>query len=120
MNMTKGQRKDLARRVEDKRLSDYGGNRRAAYTDAKVNSATWTKAEKGEVIAERSYVAIIGTLWPETQGDWRRMDPPLTGLPDDDASWRDYVASLNLSPEVEASVIAAIEADRAAKESDAG
>lgn len=119
MNMTEGQRQDLARRVKDKRVSDYGGNRRRAYTDAKVNAATWTKVEKGESIAERSYVAIIKTLWPETHGDWQRLDPPLTGLPDD-ATWREYVAAMNLSPEVEAGVIAAIEADRAAKESDAG
>lgn len=77
MEMNEAQRRDLAARIESKRLSDYGGNRRRAYTAAGVNAATWTKAEDAQPIAERSYVAIIRALWPETYGDWRRMSPPL-------------------------------------------
>ena len=92
MDMTEAQRKDLAGRVTGKRLSDYGGNRRRAYNDVGVNSATWTKAEEGVPIAERSYVAIIAGLWPETHGDWRQLDPPLDG---DDAS--DYAAEVRAS-----------------------
>lgn len=110
MDMNDEQRKDLAVRIESKRLSDYGGNRRRAYNAAGVNSATWSKAEEGQPIAERSYVAIVRTLWPETQGDWRRMDPPLGEGAD---GWRAYVDSLNLSPETHAHVVATIEADMA-------
>jgi hypothetical protein len=77
MEMSKAQRDDLAARVADMRLTQYRGNRKAAYTAAGVNSATWTRVEEGLPLKERSCVAIIATLWPETHGDWRRMTPPL-------------------------------------------
>lgn len=77
MEMNQAQRDDLADRVAEARLSRYRGNRKAAYTDAGVNSATWARVEDGLAVKERSCVAIIATLWPETNGDWRRLDPPL-------------------------------------------
>jgi hypothetical protein len=77
MEMSKPQRDDLATRVAEVRLSRYRGNRKAAYTDAGVNSATWARVESGLSVAERSCVAIVATLWPESGGDWRRLDPPL-------------------------------------------
>lgn len=79
MDLNEHQRADLASRVRSVRLSRYRGNRKAAYTDAGVNSATWERAEKGAPLAERSLVAIIETLWPETAGDWQLLDPPLSG-----------------------------------------
>lgn len=79
MDLNELQRADLASRVRSVRLSRYRGNRKAAYTDAEVNSATWERAEKGAPLAERSLVAIVETLWPETAGDWRLLDPPLGG-----------------------------------------
>lgn len=75
--MTEQQRADLAARIADLRIRRYGGNRKAAYTDCGVNSGTWKRAEAGETLAERSLVAIVGTLWPETHGDWHRITPPL-------------------------------------------
>lgn len=77
MEPTQEQRFELARRIEDLRIEHYGGNRRAAYNAAGVNAATWTKAENGERLAERSLNAIVKLLWPETGGDWRKITPPL-------------------------------------------
>lgn len=78
VEMNEAQRRDLAARVKAKRLAPpYRGNRRAAYTAAMVNSATWTNAENGEPMKERSVVAIVGLLWPETGGDWTLIEPPL-------------------------------------------
>lgn len=77
MDLNESQRSDLAARIERERVVRFKGNRRAAYNAAGVNAATWTKAENGEPLAERSLVAIVSTLWPETGGDWRLMDPPL-------------------------------------------
>lgn len=114
MEMTKSQREELAGRLAAVRLERFGGKRKDAYTHAKVNSATWTKLENGDPVAERSLVAVLLALWPETGGDWRRMDPPLTGgdpLATED--WRAYIDSLGLSPAIKASVISTIEADRA-------
>lgn len=77
MDLSKSQRDDLAMRVKRVRIDRFRGNRRAAYTEAGVNALTWTKAEEGRPLAERSLVAIVSTLWPETGGDWMTLDPPL-------------------------------------------
>jgi phenylpyruvate tautomerase PptA (4-oxalocrotonate tautomerase family) len=115
MDMTEQQRADLAARITDLRISRYGGSRKAAYVASGVNSGTWTRAEAGESLAERSLVAIVGTLWPETHGDWRRIDPPLGSDVLADESWRDYIDSLDLTPETHAHIVATIEGDLAAK-----
>lgn len=101
MEMSKAQRDDLAARVAEMRLTHYRGNRKAAYTDAGVNSATWARVEEGLPIKERSCVAIIATLWPETHGDWRRLNPPL-GL---DADVIAEVQASNMNPEIKEEVL---------------
>jgi hypothetical protein len=75
------QRADLAARIRRKRMEVYG-TRRDAYVAAGVNSSTWTRAETGQTLAERSLVAIMKFLWPETGGDWQQLDPPLGGSSD--------------------------------------
>src|SRR5689334_552348 len=98
MDMTKQQREDLAARIKTVRLERFRGNRKAAYTAVGVNSNTWTRAEAGETLAERSLVAIVSALWPETGGDWERMTPPLGGQRDVE----DEVRAAGMRPEVEA------------------
>ncbi|WP_028637747.1 hypothetical protein [Nocardioides sp. URHA0032] len=78
MDLNESQRRDLAARIERERVRQFKGNRRKAYSAAGVNSTTWTKAESpNEPLAERTIIAIVSTLWPETGGDWRLIDPPL-------------------------------------------
>lgn len=78
MDLNESQRRDLAARIEQERVRQFKGNRRKAYSAAGVNAMTWAKAESpDEPLAERSIIAIVGTLWPETGGDWRLMNPPL-------------------------------------------
>lgn len=79
MEPNDAQRADLAGRIRAARTRRYMGSRKAAYTAADVNSATWARAEDGEPLAERSLVRIVLTLWPETGGDWTQLDPPLGG-----------------------------------------
>jgi hypothetical protein len=78
MEPTPAERTELARRAAHERITRFGGNRKAAYTEAKVNSNTWTRLENGDPLAERSRVAIVRMLWPETGGDWTKIEPPLT------------------------------------------
>lgn len=119
MDMTEEQRRDLAARIESKRLSEYG-TRRAAYNAAAVNAATWTKAELGKAdIAEYSLVAIIKTLWPETGGDWRRMRPPLAGDPVSDIE-RAVAESPHLSETGRADILRLLAEERAREERERG
>lgn len=78
MEPTERQREDLAARIRRERIVRFG-TQKGAYVAAGVNSATWTKAEAGKSIAERSLVAIVKLLWPETGGDWHLIEPPLDG-----------------------------------------
>lgn len=114
MDLTQEQRDDLAERLERIRISRYGGNRQAAYTDARVNANTWKSAELGRRIAERSLIAIVRKMWPETDGDWRKLDPPLGGEPDREAE----VKSWGLHPEAEAKILAVLKADRADRDAE--
>lgn len=77
MDMNEEQRGDFASRIKAVRLRRFGGSRKAAYTAAGVNSGTWTRAESGLSIAERSVVSIVQALWPESGGDWEALIPPL-------------------------------------------
>lgn len=77
MDMNEEQRSELARRIRSERMGQYG-TQKAAYIAAGINSSTWAKAEDGEPLAERSLIAIVKLLWPETGGDWQRLDPPLS------------------------------------------
>jgi hypothetical protein len=123
MEPTIRQREDLAARVEAIRRSRYRGSRKAAYTAAEVNSATWTKIESADpTLSPNSLVAILLTLWPESGGDWRKLDPPLSDTSSlDGDEWLDFVKGLNLPAEDEAHIIATIEeAKRRTTETDAG
>lgn len=107
MDLTGAQRAELASRIEAARNRRYRGNKKAAYTAAQVNSETWRRAEAGLSIKPTSLVAIVGTLWPETDGDWRNLDPPLGGTVDD----AEEVRRSNLPPGTKVRLLAILEAE---------
>lgn len=109
MEPTQGQRADLAARIRRERIKRYG-TQKGAYVAADVNSATWTKAEAGRSIAPRSLVAIVKLLWPETDGDWQLIEPPLSA---DDLSIEDEVRTAPLSPAARDRILQLLAEDKA-------
>lgn len=81
VELTQAQRTELARRIEAEVYRQYRNNKKAAYTVAEVNSATFQRAVDGLSIKPHSLAAIVGALWPATGGDWRNLDPPLEAAP---------------------------------------
>lgn len=71
------QRTDLSARLTRVVTRDYGGVKQDAYRAAGLNSGTFDNALAGVPIAPRSLVKIVATFWPETEGDWKLLDPPL-------------------------------------------
>lgn len=70
------ERLKLAERLVAERNDRFKGSKKAAYTAAGVNSATWDRAEAGQSIKEHSRVAIVRALWPESGGDWTKIPEP--------------------------------------------
>lgn len=70
------ERQKLAERLVAERNDRFKGSKKAAYTAAGVNSATWDRAEAGQSIKEHSRVAIVRALWPESGGDWTKIPEP--------------------------------------------
>ena len=64
----------LARRLTQERLSRFDGSRLAVYTAVGVNSATWARLEAGETVKEYTLARVVRALWPESEGDWTRLD----------------------------------------------
>jgi hypothetical protein len=73
MEMTEMQRRDFAERVERERIYKFGDNKKAAYTKAGVNSGTWDRLEAGLPVAPRTLSTVCRNLWPDSEGDWRRL-----------------------------------------------
>lgn len=71
--MNEDERRDFAERLRGERTRRFLGSRKAAYTAAGVNAATWSRAENAETIKEASLVAIVSALWPESGGDWKKI-----------------------------------------------
>jgi hypothetical protein len=67
------QRRALAAALIDVRTVKYGGSRKAAYTAAGVNPATWARVESGEPIKEASLTKIAANIFPSTKGNWRAL-----------------------------------------------
>jgi len=70
MDPSEEQRAQLAAKIISERLATFG-DKKAAYSAAKVNSATWDKAESEQRVRPDLLARIVRTLWPETRGDWR-------------------------------------------------
>lgn len=71
--MNETERAELAALLRGVRTSRFKGSKKAAYSAAGVNAATWDRAERGESIKEHTQVAIVSALWPDTGGDWTKI-----------------------------------------------
>lgn len=76
MQMDEDQRLFFGAALTALRTSRFGGSRKAAYTAAGVNSATWRRAEQGQTLKEHTLATIVGNLFPGTGGDWTRLLHP--------------------------------------------
>lgn len=76
VDLNEQERRLLADRLRGVRMRQFKGNKKAAYTAAGVNSATWERAETAKSIKEHKRVQIVAALWPETGGDWTRIPAP--------------------------------------------
>lgn len=83
MEPTPAQRKELGERIKKRRPRLFG-TKKGAYMAADVNSATWNSAEAGERLRPDRLAAIVKVLWPETEGDWELLVPPLGQASDSD------------------------------------
>lgn len=70
--MTDEQRSQLGARVRQARMARFD-SKLDAYRAAGINSQTWDRIESGLSVKERSLVASIKLLWPDTGGDWRQV-----------------------------------------------
>lgn len=53
--------------------TEFDGNNKSAYTQAKVNAGTWSRLLAGESVKPYIVVRVVNTFWPEAEGDWRRV-----------------------------------------------
>lgn len=85
MELNEQQRLALGAALIDVRTLRFKGSRKAAYTAAGVNPATWTRVESGEPIKEASLAKIAANLFPSTRGNWRALfDGDAVVIPGDD------------------------------------
>lgn len=107
VDLNEQERRLLAKRLHDVRMRRFKGNKKAAYTAAGVNSATWERAESGQTVREHTRVQIVSALWPETGGDWTQIpaDDPIEELrrailaaPMPEDARRDMLANLDALP----------------------
>lgn len=75
VEMTEQERAWLGELVQKQRTLRYG-TKSAAYQAARINSATWDRLELGQTVREDRRVAAVKALWPESGGDWRRIEDP--------------------------------------------
>jgi hypothetical protein len=120
MEPNAAQREDLKERLEDIVRRRYGGKKIGAYKDADVNPATWARAEQGLTIKPASLVAIVRTMWPETGGDWRKIDPPLRGDRMTDEERLALLKTMDISPEGEAEILAVFAREKKRKRREEG
>lgn len=67
------ERSIVAARLLDEQRERFDGVRKAAYTAAGVNPATWTRAVDGVRVRPDRMVAIVKSLWPQSRGEWSRV-----------------------------------------------
>jgi hypothetical protein len=77
MDISEEVRTQIGERIQRRRQAKYG-TKRAAYSDAGVNPTTWDRIEQGLPVREDRLRAAVKLLWPETEGDWRRIPAPST------------------------------------------
>lgn len=80
VEMSPLERQMFAEILKTVRNGRFKGNRKAAYTEAGVNSATWARAEAGDTIKEHSLTKIVANLFPRTGGDWTKLRSDRGGM----------------------------------------
>lgn len=71
----------IAARLLVEQRERFDGVRKAAYTAAGVNPATWTRATTGERVRPDRMVMIVKSLWPASRGDWSQVPAPTGSRP---------------------------------------
>lgn len=93
----------MAHRLLEEQRERFDGVRKAAYTAAGVNPATWTRVVGGQRVRPDRLVKIVKSLWPESSGRWEAIPNPRDG-----GSWSgvvpDYVAQGEWTSEIENSM----------------
>lgn len=76
MELSKEERATLGAMAEKRRRQRYG-TKRAAYSAAGLNAATWDRLEAGEAVREDRMLSAIEALWPEADRDPQKvLNPP--------------------------------------------
>lgn len=65
----------LAERLRAERMTRFTGSKKAAYTAAGVNAATWDRVEAGLPVKDYTLGKVLAGLWPEASGDWSAVPP---------------------------------------------
>lgn len=83
MDITGPERARLAARIAERAdaLFDYKSD---AYRAAGVNPATWDKVIAGDEVRASTLRKVVRTLWPESNGDWRKIPARDPGPASDD------------------------------------
>lgn len=77
---------ELAAAIKSRRQTKFG-TKKAAYNAAKVNAATWDKAEAGDPTIRPDLLwNVVRALWPETDGD-PRLVPTVGGDTQDEPGY---------------------------------
>lgn len=100
-----------ARLLREQNSPRFGGMKKAAYSAAKVTQATWENAINGRSMKDQKIRQIVVHLWPETEGDWRRI-PGLKDAGDTYDVLLSEIAEAVSTPENYEVIRATIEAER--------
>lgn len=73
--LTDAGREAVAGRLLVEQRIRFKGSKKAAYTAAGVNSATWERAITKQRVRPDRLVQIVTSLWPESGGDWQLVPP---------------------------------------------
>lgn len=70
--MDQEDRDRLALLIKEKRLAKFK-TVTAAIRAAEVNTETWNRTERGEVVRDDRLAAVLEALWPESGGAWWKL-----------------------------------------------
>lgn len=73
MPLTDEHRDALGAAFRYMRLRRFGDSKKAAYTAARVNAATWERLEGGLSVKPPTLSKVLLNLVPESEGDWEQL-----------------------------------------------
>jgi len=108
MSMSDQERAELGARIEAERLRRFD-KASDAYVAAGLSSGTWASLERGASTKPLSVRKAVRLLWPETDGDWRKIpaEGERTGVAEPDR-----IAELTAAVAALAQRVAALEVTR--------